>query len=139
MIYKLRATIPSSKVFVREYEIPAKISLFDFNNIWTIVQELSHKGEIKINGSTIILPEYVRDKIPPEQIKYAHEIIREQYKLNEQNKKSNKLLSALKSDAQKAYLDMQKTKAAQAKNAEKRDNRNNPVGGLKLENTGNGT
>ena len=31
MIYKLRATIPSSKVFVREYEVPARMSLFDFN------------------------------------------------------------------------------------------------------------
>ena len=31
MILKLRATIPSSKVFVREYEVPANMSLFDFN------------------------------------------------------------------------------------------------------------
>ena len=35
MIYKLRATIPSSKVFVREYEVPARMSLFDFNKFIT--------------------------------------------------------------------------------------------------------
>lgn len=35
MIYKIRATIPSSKVFVREYDIPSTFSLFDFNKFIT--------------------------------------------------------------------------------------------------------
>ena len=115
------------------------VDLFDFNNIWTVVKECSHQGQIKFNGTAIVVPHEISEKIPKDQMKYAEELIREQYHLNEQHRKPNKLLSVLKSDAQKAYLDMQKTKAAQAKNAEKRDNRKNPVGGLKLENTCNGT
>ncbi|MBO7585533.1 MAG: hypothetical protein J6T09_07675, partial [Bacteroidales bacterium] len=43
MIYRLRATIPSSKVFVREYEIPAKISLFDFNKF--IINDLCFSSD----------------------------------------------------------------------------------------------
>lgn len=43
MIYKLRATIPSSKVFVREYEIPARMSLFDFNKF--IINDLCFSSD----------------------------------------------------------------------------------------------
>ena len=43
MIYRLRATIPSSKVFVREYEVPAKISLFDFNKF--IINDLCFSSD----------------------------------------------------------------------------------------------
>lgn len=31
MIYKINATIPSSKIFIREYEVPAGMNLFEFN------------------------------------------------------------------------------------------------------------
>jgi hypothetical protein len=43
MIYKIRATIPSSKVFVREYEIPARMSLFDFNKF--IINDLCFSSD----------------------------------------------------------------------------------------------
>ncbi|MBR7027673.1 MAG: hypothetical protein IKI13_08915 [Bacteroidales bacterium] len=43
MIYKLRATIPSSKVFVREYEIPANMSLFNFNKF--IINDLCFSSD----------------------------------------------------------------------------------------------
>lgn len=43
MIYRLRATIPSSKVFVREYEIPADISLFNFNKF--IINDLCFSSD----------------------------------------------------------------------------------------------
>ncbi|MCF0172582.1 MAG: hypothetical protein HUJ91_02450 [Bacteroidales bacterium] len=36
MIYKYRATIPSSKVFVREYEVNAEMNLFEFNNFLNV-------------------------------------------------------------------------------------------------------
>ena len=43
MIYKIRATIPSSKVFVREYEIPANMSLFNFNKF--IINDLCFSSD----------------------------------------------------------------------------------------------
>ena len=43
MIYKIRATIPSSKVFVREYVIPANMSLFNFNKF--IINDLCFSSD----------------------------------------------------------------------------------------------
>jgi hypothetical protein len=43
MIYKIRATIPSSKVFVREYEIPARMNLFNFNKF--IINDLCFSSD----------------------------------------------------------------------------------------------
>ena len=95
--------------------------LFDFNNIWTIVQELSHKGQIKMNGGRLFIPQEICEKIPKIERKYAQEMIKEQYRLNEKNKKSNRLLSVLKSDAQNAYRETKNLKAAQDNNAAKRE------------------
>ena len=94
--------------------------LYDFNNVWTVMQELSRTGKITINGNTLVLPQDICYQIPSKDMKYAHEILKEQYRLNEKHKKGNKLLSALKADAQKEYQELQKTKAAQENNAAKR-------------------
>ena len=113
-------------------------ALFDFNNIWNVAQELARTGQIKIIGSTLVLPQDICSRIERKDLRYAHEIIKEQYRLNEQHKKPNKLLSVLKADAQKEYRKLQATNAAKAENERKRNERNNTIGGNNSENTGTG-
>ena len=105
--------------------------LFDFNNIWTIIQECAHKGIMRRFDQRIVIPLDIYETIPPDQRKYADELLKVQYRFNEEHKKSNRLLSALKSEAQSEFAKQKEINEAQAALKANQANRKPIKGGKK--------
>lgn len=83
--------------------------LFDFNGIWSIIQECSRNRQVKKQEKNIILPQEVWEKISPKDRIYAARLIKEQYVRSEKEKHNNKLFSTL-SDLKNAAAEQQRKK-----------------------------
>lgn len=69
--------------------------LFDFNKIWGIIQECSRNGGLRRQGDRIIIPQEMWEEIAPEEREYADRLIRAQYAIICERRKSNKILQSL--------------------------------------------
>lgn len=69
--------------------------LFDFSKIWGIIQECSRNGGLRRQGDRIIIPQEMWEEIAPEEREYADRLIRAQYAVICERRKTNKILQSL--------------------------------------------
>lgn len=112
------------------------VMLFDFNKIWGIIQLCSRSRQIKVIDGKITIPDNFMEEIEPTEREYAERIIKEQYLIMKERRKSNRLirtLSELKSEVKTQRTQQNKQQAVteqkQKEIAEKKLNRGSSTEG----------